>query len=606
MKHTTTGDQAMNKLMDTQTLRIVLLATLATGGLIWWLPAFAADASGDEIAAGQMAMQLFGGLALFLFGMEQMADALKAVAGERMKGILEKLTSNRFMGAVTGAFVTAVIQSSSVTTVLVVGFITAGLMSLSQSVGVIMGANIGTTITAQIVAFKVTKAALLMIALGFSMSFFSKKDNIRHYGSILMGLGMIFFGMSIMSDAMKPLRTFQPFLDLMISMENPFIGILAAAAFTALIQSSSATTGIVIVMASQGFITLPAGIALAFGANIGTCVTALLASIGKTREAFRAAVVHILFNVAGVLVWIGFIDPLATFVTSVSPTHPELSGAARLAAETPRQIANAHTVFNIANTLIFIGFTTQIARLVEWLVPDRPLDEEDIVIRAKYLDDELLIAPSLALERVRLEIQHMGEQVSDMLSRIMPAIISGDRISLTAIRDLDERVDVLQAQILSYLGKISRLELTETQNEEFMRLMEAVNNLENIGDIVETNLVDLGLSRIDNNVSVSPPTQEVLNAFHRVVVDSVDTAIRAVAEKDPEAAASVIEMKDEISRIANSTAIHQARRLVADEPNRIEAYTIEIDIAEKLQRIYYFAKRMAKTVPMEETPATAE
>jgi phosphate:Na+ symporter len=523
-----------------------------------------------------------------------------------MKGILAKLTSNRYMGAVTGAFVTAIIQSSSVTTVLVVGFITAGLMSLSQSVGVIMGANIGTTITAQIVAFKVTKAALLMIALGFSMSFFSKKDNIRHYGNILMGLGMIFFGMSIMSDAMKPLRTFQPFLDLMISMENPFIGILAAAAFTALIQSSSATTGIVIVMASQGFITLPAGIALAFGANIGTCVTALLASIGKTREAFRAAMVHILFNIGGVLVWIGFIDPLATFVTSVSPTHPELSGAARLAAETPRQIANAHTVFNIANTLIFIGFTTQIARLVEWLVPDRPLDEEDIVIRAKYLDDELLIAPSLALERVRLEIQHMGEQVSDMLSRIMPAIISGDRISLTAIRDLDERVDVLQAQILSYLGKISRLELTETQNEEFMRLMEAVNNLENIGDIVETNLVDLGLSRIDNNVSVSPPTQEVLNAFHRVVVDSVDTAIRAVAEKDPEAAASVIEMKDEISRIANSTAIHQAQRLVADEPNRIEAYTIEIDIAEKLQRIYYFAKRMAKTVPMEETPATAE
>jgi len=286
--------------------------------------------------------------------------------------------------------------------------------------------------------------------------------------------------------------------------------------------------------------------------------------------------------------------------------YPELSGTARLAAETPRQIANAHTVFNIANTLIFIGFTTQIARLVEWLVPDRPLGDEDIIIRAKYLDDELLIAPSLALDRVRLEIQHMGEQVSDMLSRIMPAIIGGDRISLTAIRDLDERVDVLQAQILSYLGKISRLELTEAQNEEFMRLMEAVNNLENIGDIVETNLVDLGLSRIDNNVSVSPPTQEVLNAFHRVVVDAVDTAIRAVAEKDREAATSVIEMKEEIARIANSTAIHQARRLVADEPNRIEAYTIEIDIAEKLQRIYYFAKRMAKTVPMEETPATAE
>ncbi|MCU7860160.1 MAG: Na/Pi symporter, partial [Candidatus Thiodiazotropha sp. (ex Lucinoma kastoroae)] len=246
-------------------------------------PVFADGGTEKGIEWGVMGMKLFGGLALFLFGMEQMADALKAVAGERMKGILAKLTSNRFTGAATGAFVTAIIQSSSVTTVLVVGFITAGLMSLSQSIGVIMGANIGTTITAQIVAFKVTKAALLMIGVGFSMLFASKQDRIKHYGAMLMGLGMVFFGMSVMSDAMKPLRTYQPFLDLMISMENPLVGILVAAGFTGLVQSSSATTGIVIVMASQGFITLPAGIALAFGANIGTCVTAMLASIGKPR-----------------------------------------------------------------------------------------------------------------------------------------------------------------------------------------------------------------------------------------------------------------------------------------------------------------------------------
>ncbi len=578
----------------------------ALGALCWWwMPAFAAEGGGQTIETGTMAMQLFGGLALFLFGMDQMADALKAVAGERMKAVLAKLTTNRYMGAVTGAFVTAIIQSSSVTTVLVVGFITAGLMSMSQSIGVIMGANIGTTITAQIVAFKVTKAALLMVAVGFGMSFISKNDKVRHYGNMLMGLGLIFFGMSIMSDAMKPLRTFQPFLDLMVSMENPLIGILTAAAFTALIQSSSATTGIVIVMASQGFITLPAGIALAFGANIGTCVTALLASIGKTREAFRAAVVHILFNVAGVLVWVAFIHQLAVFVTSFSPTHPEQAGVARLGAETPRQIANAHTIFNIANTLIFIWFTPQIARLVEWLVPDRPLEEEGMIIRAKYLDDELLATPSLALDRVRMEVEHMGQQVNEMLEKIMPAIIGGDRTSLTEIRKMDERVDTLQAQIVGYLGKISRLELTAEQNQEFLRLMEAVNNLESIGDIVETNLVDLGLSRIDQNVSISQPTQKVLNGFHRVVVGAVNTAVGAVAGNDAAAALSVTHMKDEITRIANSTAVHQARRLVADEPNRIEAYTIEVDIAEKLQRIYYFAKRMAKTVESGEVPEEA-
>ncbi len=213
-------------------------------------PAFAASGTDGNIEWADMAMKLFGGLALFLFGMEQMADALKAVAGERMKTILAKLTANRFMGAVTGAFVTAVIQSSSVTTVLVIGFITAGLMSLSQSAGIIMGANIGTTITAQIVAFKVTKFALLMVAGGFSLLFFSKQDKTKQYGGILMGLGLVFFGISVMSEAMNPLRSFQPFLDLMTRMSNPLIGILVAAAFTGLIQSSSATTGIVIVMAS--------------------------------------------------------------------------------------------------------------------------------------------------------------------------------------------------------------------------------------------------------------------------------------------------------------------------------------------------------------------
>ena len=200
------------------------------------------------------------------------------------------------------------------TTVLVVGFITAGLMSLAQSIGVIMGANIGTTITAQIIAFKITKASLLMLAVGFGMLFFSKQEKIKLYGRMLMGLGMVFFGMSIMSEAMEPLRSYQPFLDFMVRMENPLIGILAAALFTGLLQSSSATTGIVIILASQGFITLPAGIALAFGANIGTCVTTMLASIGKPREAIRAGAAHILFNIFGVLLWIGFIDQLAQLI----------------------------------------------------------------------------------------------------------------------------------------------------------------------------------------------------------------------------------------------------------------------------------------------------
>jgi phosphate:Na+ symporter len=525
-----------------------------------------------------------------------MADSLKAGAGERMKGILAKLTANRFMGALTGAFVTAIIQSSSVTTVLVVGFISAGLMSMAQSVGIIMGANIGTTITAQIVAFKVTKAALLMIGLGFGMSFLSKKERIRQYGTMLMGLGLVFFGMSVMSDGMQPLRSYQPFLDLMISMENPLVGIAIAAAFTGLIQSSSATTGIVIVMASQGFITLPAGIALAFGANVGTCVTALLASIGKPREAVRAAMVHIGFNIAGVLVWVMFIDYLAEFVTWFSPTHPELTGIDRLGAETPRQIANAHTIFNVANTLLFIGFTTQIARIVEKLIPDTALEEEDLMVRAKYLSEELLSTPTLALDRVRLEVLHMGEKVQEMLDKIMPAILSGNRETLTEIRDMDEEVDILYDQIIDYMGRISKQSLSDFEMQEFMNVMSAVSDLENIGDTIETNLVQLGFERIRAGISISNPTRVVLSDFHRVVGKAFQGAVQAVSQSNREAARAVIDMKQEIDHIVTSAAAHQAARLVADEPNRIPAYTIEIDIIEKQKRIYSFAKNMAESV----------
>ena len=565
------------------------------------VPVFAAVGSEQTINWGAMGMQLFGGLALFLFGMEQMADALKAVAGNRMKTILAKLTSNRFMGAITGAFVTAVIQSSSVTTVLVVGFITAGLMSMAQSVGVIMGANIGTTITAQIVAFKVTKAALLMIGVGFSMLFISKSERTRQYGAMLMGLGLVFFGMSVMSDAMKPLRTYQPFLDLMIQMENPLIGIIIAAVFTGLIQSSSATTGIVIVMASQGFITLPAGIALAFGANIGTCVTAMLASIGKPREAVRAATVHVLFNVAGVVLWFMFIPQLAHVVTWLSPSHPELTGVDRLGAETPRQIANAHTIFNVANTLIFIGLSTQFARLVERLIPDRPIEEEGLVVTAKYLEPELLSTPALALDRVRMEVLHMGDVVKVMLDEIMPAILSGNKENLESVRRMDDEVDILYAQILEYMGQISKGSLTEEQTQEFLHLMEALTDLENIGDIIETNLVELGHSRIEQSVSISVPTQKVLTGFHELLKRALSGAVQAVSQNNREVAKVVIDMKDEINALANSAAVHQAARLVAEEPNRIPAYTIEIDIIEKQKRIYYFAKRMAKTVmPLDE------
>lgn len=573
---------------------MLLLATLMLAA-----PALAAAAdTNGEISFLAMGTQMLGGLALFLFGIEQLTDSLKALAGDRLRVVLARLTTNRFSGAATGALVTAIIQSSSVTTVLVVGFTTAGLMSFAQSIGVIMGANIGTTITAQILAFKITEAAWAMVAVGFAGFFFARQETVKQLGSMILGLGLVFVGMSVMSDAMSPLRTYQPFLGLMVTMDSPLMAIGIAALFTGLIQSSSATTGIVIVMAGQGLISLPAGIALAFGANIGTCVTAMLAAIGKPREALRAAVVHVLFNVAGVMLWIMFIDPLAQLVTAISPVHHDLTGSARLAADTPRQIANAHTIFNISNTLVFIWLTPQLARLVEWLVPDRPLAEE-ARIRAKFLDDALLTTPSLALDRVRMELQHMGEHIHEMLTKVMPALLNGSAVKLRAIQAMDDKADQLYGLIVEYLGRISRLELSEKQQQEFFSLMEAVNNLENIGDLVEKELVPMGLRRLDHQIQISQATQQVLTGFHRHVSEAVDTAIQAVTQADREAADSVIDQKERVSSIVRSAEMHEARRLVVSEPNRLEAYTIEMEIVEQLQRVYYLAKRIAKSVRFE-------
>jgi phosphate:Na+ symporter len=524
---------------------------------------------------------LLGGLALFLFGIDQMSGALKAVAGDRMKVILARLTTNRVTGALTGALVTAVIQSSSVTTVLVVGFISAGLMTVSQSIGVIFGANIGTTITAQIIAFRVTRYALPMVALGFALLFAGRRERLRHYGKLIMGLGLLFYGMTLMGDSMQPLRGFPEAVGWMARLDAPWLGILAGAAFTALVQSSSATTGIVIVMAAEGLIGLPAGIALILGANIGTCVTTLLAALGRSAEARRAAVVHVGFNLLGVLVWLPFIDLLAEWVLRLSP-----AGAAR-------QIANAHTIFNVANAVVLLPFASWFGRAAAWIAPDRASPER-ARRQARYLDPELLATPSLALDRTRLELLRMGQRAREMLRAICPAVLSGTRDELRQIASMDDDVDALHGQIVTFLGRISQTELTERQTEELLELFQVSNDLENIGDIIETNLVTLGRQRADQAVRVSEQTRRLIEDFHAKVVEAIDSALRAVSQKDSDAARAVTAMKLEINRLAETAVRHQAERLVALEPNRLSAYAVESDILSNLKRVYYFCKRMAR------------
>ncbi len=576
---------------------------LMFGGLFSLIisPVYAAvpTAASKEIAWGFMIMKLLGGLSLFLFGMEQMSEALKAVAGNRMKDILGKLTSNRLAGLVTGAGVTAVIQSSSVTTVMLVGFVTAGLMSLSQAIGVILGADIGTTITAQIVAFPVKKYALLLITVGFGMLFIGRKEHIKQYGILIMGLGMIFFGMGVMSDAMKPMRSYQPFINLMQSVSNPVIGILLSTAFTALVQSSSATMGVVIVLASQGMINLDGGIALALGANIGTCATAGLASIGKPREAVRVAVAHVTFKIVGVALIFFFIPYLSELAVWMSPQYPELSGVERLAKETPRQVANAHTMFNVGIAFLFLPFSTVFARFCEWIVPDKAESEAEIPdeYKPQFLNDVLIDTPVLALGMARHEIGRIGIQVATMFDRVVPAFMDGNQQDLEEIVGMDDEVDAVHGQVVVYLGKLSMTNIPEEQAAELVYLLQTVNRFENIGDIIGDNMATLGSKRMEEGIVVSEATQKVLGNYHSQVSEALKRTAGLIVSGDMGASAEINAMRKEMVAIRMEAAEHEIERLTADAPNRLRTYTLEREIIDHMNDIYRICRRIARSMP---------
>ncbi|HEY5674962.1 MAG TPA: Na/Pi cotransporter family protein [Malonomonas sp.] len=587
------------------TLNMTLKMRWSAGLLMLLLALFpfaaaAAESATVDLAWAGMSMGMFGGLALFLLGMEQMSDGLKAAAGVRMQSILGKLTSNRFSGVGVGALVTAVIQSSSVTTVLVVGFVSAGLMTLGQSIGVIMGANIGTTITGQIVAFKVTELALAFIAVGFATVFIARQEKLKQYGGILLGLGLVFFGMNVMSEAMYPLRGYQPFLELMQQMENPLLGIVVGALFTALIQSSSASIGIVIVMASQGFVSLPAGIALALGADVGTCVTALLASLGKPRVAIRAAVFHVIFNVVGVLIWVGFVDQLGQLALWVSPLQGELTGVARLAAETPRQIANANTLFKVANTLLFIGFTPQLAKLVTWLVAEKEPAAVQPIVVPKYLEEQLLDTPSAALGLVRLELGHLGEQVQFMMLMSRQALESRDPALFREIEKADDASDILHAAIVAYLSRLGKRQLTNAEAQEYFQLSQAADTLEGIGDVLETDLSALGLRMISKDLRPSATTLLILQTLHEEVYQALESAVRAIVNNDQRAAHEVLALRTAINQGEEAAFRRKSESLAISGAERLETLQVEFELTDKLKRIYSLCKRIARLyVPKE-------
>ncbi|MFH1804852.1 MAG: Na/Pi cotransporter family protein [Pseudomonadota bacterium] len=552
-----------------------------------------------SIPGGWMVVGLLGGLALFIYGMDHLAGALKVLAGARLRLALGKMTRNRFVGALSGAGITALLQSSSVTTVLVVGFVSAGLMTLPQSIAVIMGANVGSTLTAQIIAFKIEAIAPLMIALGFGVMFFTRVERWSQIGRAVLGLGLLFFGMGMMSEAMAPLRSYPPFIELMTQMSQPLLAIAVAAIFTALVQSSAATTGIVIVLAGQQLVSLDAGIALIFGANIGTCFTALLATIGKNRDALRTAMAHVIFNVVGVLIWLPFIPELAEFVRDISPD----AGAS--ISEIPRQIANAHSIFNIANVVLMIGLVPWIARGIEKILPSRDVADPPLDPTPRYLDVGVLETPAVALALVRQEVLHMADIVFDIARRGRQAIIHPKTARLDDLAGLDDGVDTLVDAIVGYAARLRQHELSPQDQVRLRELVGIGNHLEVVGDIVSEELADLlgRMTRLGREPD-SEITDSLVTLF-RDAETALHTAVSAIVEEDTQKAQGIIDGK---ASFVNRLEL--VRQRIGDNVGMTEAdirlYRLELSVIERIDRLFVRARRIANAVMRMATPVTID
>jgi len=562
--------------------------------LIFVSQTFAADDVQHQLDWTTMIMTLLGGLALFLFGLDLLIKGLLTVAGEQMKNLLSTLTVNRVSGALPGALVTAVIQSSSVTTVLVVGFVSAGLVTVTQAASVIMGANLGTTITAQIVAFKITKLALLMIAVGFTMQFFVKRSKVRHIGELILGLGLIFFGMNLMSEGMAPLKSYEPFLNLMLHMQNPFYGILVGLIFTALVQSSSATIGIVIVMAGNGFLTLPAGIALSMGADIGTCVTAMLAAIGKSRDAVRSALIHVGFNILGVLIWLPFIGALAAASIWVSHSDPvDIITMQTLAENTPREIANANTLFKLSALVLFLPLISVFVWVVYKFVLINETENNQRDIKPQFLDDSLIQAPEMAMEAVLMELNNFRDKYIRFFKR---STDSKDFINLNRIALEDTYLGKLkryQGEILFYLAKISRADLDEKLQVRYMQLISVVNILESMIESIEIGIVQAKHQAFENKIQPSPTMINLLGDLAKEVEHGMDHALLSLIEKNPEKALVVLSVKSKIDHLIQTALEHQSRNFKADN-QRMMVFRLEMHMVDAFKRLHTLSKRIAR------------
>lgn len=467
-------------------------------------------------------LALLGGLALFLYGMQMMSTGLEAAAGNRMKSILEKLTSNRIKGVLVGAAITAVIQSSSATTVMVVGFVNSGLMTLKQAVWVIMGANIGTTITGQLIALNIGAIAPLFAIAGVGAIMFIKSEKVHHISSIFAGLGILFMGMDMMGAAMSPLKESEAFISLMTKFDNPLLGILVGALFTAVIQSSSASVGILQALASTGMIPLSSAVFVLFGQNIGTCITAVLASIGMKVNAKRTTVIHLLFNIIGTVLFtvICLVTPYVTWIEAMTPGDPVA------------QIANAHTVFNIVTTLLLLPFGTHMANIAVRILPDsKKADDEDL--RLKYIrpfESSYAIGHSaVAVSQVRDEVNRMRDMVAKNISDSFDSLVQYDEKLRKKVSEREEYIDFLNKGISEYIVSLMASEMNMSDSRKINGYYAIISNLERIGDHA-VNLAEYGDDMRKWEIDFSDTVKEELNEMKAQCIAALDNLKEVTSE----------------------------------------------------------------------------
>ncbi|SPF46585.1 Na/Pi-cotransporter [Syntrophobacter sp. SbD1] len=515
-------------------------------------------------------ISLFGGVLLLLYGIKLLNDGLQNAAGSKIRSLLRSLTSNRLTAVGGGAFITGLIQSSSATSVMLVGFVSAGLMSFRQTLAVMLGADIGATLTVQLIAFHVYDYAVLIIGIGLAFVLYSKKTITRNVGEGILGFGFVFLSLKIMTDAITPLQENELFRLVFVALtDTPALGIALSALLTGLIHSSAATMGIALVLAKSGLIPLKTALYIIFGANIGTCATALIASLRSPVEARRVAWAHVLFKLFGVLLFLPFVSPFQELVAAST-------------SDLPRQIANANTLFNVILAVCFLPFTGPFARLILKVIPEK---EEEKKFGPLYLDDHVLGTPSLALGQAARETLRASDIVRGMLVDSIKTFKTDDTDAIAGIKNQDNLIDLLDRHIRLYISRLSSSHLTESQSRRAMTVLEASRNLESIGDIIDRNIMPLAMKRISKGITFSREGIEEITLFHKRIIDNFDAAMSSFAGNDRDLADRVIRNKEELGIMERELVQAHLDRLRKGLRESIETSHVHLDLIGNLARI---------------------